>query len=284
MKTGFVTLFGRSNVGKSTLLNRLVGTKVAITSPLAQTTRHAIQGVLHHADGQIVFIDTPGMFFGASGPLTAHLNKTATGSLEGVDAIVHVVDPTRPIGPEDRKLFTLLDGIQLPKILVINKIDVRPLPYLSSFEERTPSYQHVVEVSAKNGTHLDPLIHALLELLPDGEPLYPLGQVTNRDNTFWFAELIREKLFLRLKQELPYALTVKVDEVDRRRDGTLYLKARIITSSERYKGMVIGKGGRGVKEIGQSVRKELEAVTASPVYVDLTVEANPHWIKEAMSE
>ncbi|HBU28244.1 TPA: GTPase Era [Candidatus Uhrbacteria bacterium] len=280
MKSGFVTLFGRSNVGKSTLLNRLVGTKVAITSPKPQTTRHQIQGVVHTEEGQIVFVDTPGIFTTSKDNLTKYLNKTAQNALKDVDIVVHVVDPTRPIGPEDKKIFSIIRELKLPKVLVINKIDVYQPRYLASFEALADEYDTVVQLSAKDGQHTKALVHALIELLPEGEPLYEHGQFTNLDNEFWFAELIREKLFLRLGEEVPYSLTVKVDEITRRPDNTLYIKARIITNADRYKGMIVGKGGRGIKEIGQSARREIENATDSSVYLDMQVIVNEHWTEE----
>lgn len=280
MKAGFVTLFGRSNVGKSTLLNRLVGTKVAITSPKPQTTRHQIQGVVHAAKGQIVFVDTPGIFTTSRNNLTKYLNKAAQNALRDVDVIVHVVDPTRPIGPEDKKIFGVVRDLEQPKILVINKIDVHQPRYLASFEALEKDYDAVIKLSAKDGQHVGSLINTLIDMLPEGEPVYEHGQFTNLDNHFWFAELIREKLFLRLREEVPYSITVKVDEVERRKDDTLYIAARIITSAERYKGIIVGKGGRGIREIGQSARREIENATNSNVYLDLEVVVDPHWTEE----
>lgn len=280
MKAGFVTLFGRSNVGKSTLLNRLVGTKVAITSPKPQTTRHQIQGVVHTDKGQIVFVDTPGIFTTSRNNLTKYLNKAAQSALHDVDVIVHVVDPTRPIGPEDKKIMGVVRELKQPKILVINKIDVHQPRYLASFEVLENDYDAVVKLSAKDGQHVGSLINTILDMLPEGEAIYEHGQFTNLDNAFWFAELIREKLFLRLREEVPYSITVKVDEIERRDDGTLYIQARIITSADRYKGIIVGKGGKGIREIGQSARREIEGVTNTNVYLDLKVVVDPHWTEE----
>ena len=280
MKAGFVTLFGRSNVGKSTLLNSLVGTKVAITSPKPQTTRHQIQGVVHKDEGQIVFVDTPGIFTTSKSNLTKYLNKAAESALRDVDVIVHVVDPTRPIGPEDKKIMALIRVLRQPKILVINKTDLLKPTYLPAFEALADDYDAVVKLSAKTGAHTGSLVNEILDRLPESEALYEMGQVTNMDNNFWFAELIREKLFLRLREEVPYSMNVKVTEIDRRPDGTLYIAARILTNAERYKSMIIGKGGRGIREIGQSARKELEGVTGGKVFLDMKVETDEHWTEE----
>lgn len=277
MKAGFVTLFGRSNVGKSTLLNALVGSKIAMTTPKPQTTRGHIQGVVHAPEGQIVFVDTPGLFTSSRDRLTRALNRHAETALTGVNVIAHVVDPTRPIGPEDKRIFALLASLPTPKVMVINKIDMRGAPYAEAFRALAEGYAGVVEVSAKQGTHLKSLVAMLLELLPDGEAIYETGQLTNVSSDEWYAELIREKLFLRLHDELPYTLTVHVRESAVRPDGTLYIAADIVTTDERYRCIIIGAGGRGIKEIGQSARRELEGATGGKVYLDLQVVVDPHW-------
>lgn len=277
MHTGFVTLFGRSNVGKSTLLNRLVGTKLAITSPKPQTTRHHIQGVVHLPEGQVVFVDTPGFFTGARSALTKALNARAESGLHGVDLIAHVVDPTRAPGPEDKRLLAMVAPLTIPKVLVINKIDEHRLPYRDAFRAYASTYSACVEVSAKTGAHLKTLLSTIVNLLPEGEPVYPQDQLTNMDQKTWFAEIIREKLFLRLREEAPYALTVVADEAAWH-DDTFYIAARILVSDARYKGMVIGKGGVGLREIGQSARRELEGVLQAKVYLDLQVEVDAHWM------
>lgn len=279
MKVGFVTIFGRSNVGKSTLLNRLVGTKLAITSPKPQTTRHHIQGVVHDPRGQIVFVDTPGIFTSSRDKLSRSLNASAEAALKDVDVIVHVVDPTRAIGPEDKRIFSILDQLDIPKILVINKMDVHRPPYLLFFEQEATRYKAVVKLSGKTGAHTKTLVNTIFDFLHEGQPLYAEGQITNMDQKVWFAELIREKLFLRLRDEVPYSLTVVVDDINERDNGVLYIEARILIASERYKRIVIGQGGRGIKEIGQSARRELEQVTGGSVYLDLTVETDPHWMQ-----
>lgn len=280
MKAGFVTLFGRSNVGKSTLLNNIVGTKLAITSPKPQTTRHQIQGVVHDERGQIVFVDTPGIFTSSKSDLSKYLNRSAEGALHGVDVIIHVVDPTRSIGPEDKKIMSIIEKIDLPKILVINKIDLASTPHLASFRALANEYDYVIEMSAKTGQHSKSLINGIFDILPEADALYEFGQLTNLDNDFWFAELIREKLFLRLREEVPYSINVKVDEITERKDGTLYISARIITNIERYKSMIIGLHGRGIREIGQSARNELESVTGKKIYLDLQVVVDKRWTEE----
>ncbi|OGC39647.1 GTPase Era, partial [candidate division WOR-1 bacterium RIFOXYC2_FULL_46_14] len=249
-------------------------------TPKPQTTRKPIQGVVSDPEGQIVFVDTPGIFKQARDSLSKKLLEFVRQSLSGIDALVYVADPTRSIGPEERFALNLAETLSQPKILVINKTDLREreMPYLEDDRALADRFDEVFEISAKTGKNLNLLKAAIFERLPEGEPFYPEGQLTNMPNKEWLAELIREKLFLRLRQELPYNLHVVVDEMDHRENGMLYIQARILVTSDRYKKMVIGAGGRGIKEIGQSARRELEAVTSGPVYLDLMVETNPHWI------
>ncbi|MBU0531800.1 MAG: GTPase Era [Candidatus Uhrbacteria bacterium] len=279
MKSGFAVLIGRSNVGKSTLLNALVGSKVAITTPKAQTTRHAIHGVVTEEPGQIVFVDTPGVLQ-KSDQLTKKLLKIVRESLKDIDVIVYVADPTREIGDEEHQILRMVKDIEKPKIFVINKIDQRRKPFLDNYRDLAESFDRIVEVSALRGSHIGELKQQIFELLPEGEPYYPAGQLTNMPNDFLIAELIREKLYLRLRQELPYQIHVVVDEIEERDNGTLFIAARVITSEPGHKSMIIGKGGRGIKEIGQSARKELEAVTNKKVYLELEVEVDQHWMEK----
>lgn len=277
-KSGFAVLIGRSNVGKSTLLNRLVGSKIAITTPKPQTTRKPVQGILSASEGQAVFVDTPGVFKESKNALSKTLLRFIKESLRGIDAVVYVVDPTRSIGSEEKYAMNLLDKIEKPKILVINKSDLKNTPYLESMRALSSRFDRTIELSALTGRNVNLLKKAIFEYLPEGEPFYPEGQLTNMPNEEWVAELIREKLFLRLRQEAPYSVHVVVDEMTQRENGVIYIAARILTLSERYQRMIIGAGGRGIKEIGQAARRELEAVMNASVYLDLNVEVDPHWV------
>ncbi len=277
-RAGFAVMIGRSNVGKSTLLNTIVGSKVAITTPKPQTTRLPIQGILTKDEGQIVFVDTPGLFKMAKDELTKKLIQSVKASLRGVDVILYVVDPTRSIGEEEKAVMQLIRDLDIPKILVINKIDVKNKPYLDFYRDLSPEFDDTVEVSALRGTHTKDLVNRVMRLLPEGEFLYPPHQLTNLPNKQWLAELIREKLFLRLRQEVPYTVHVEVEDVEERPNGTLYIKAVIFTTDDRYKRMIIGKGGRGIREIGQSTRNELEHVMNRKIFLDLNVQVDPHWV------
>lgn len=276
MKSGIVTLAGRSNVGKSTLLNALVGTKVAITSPKPQTTRANIRGILNDPRGQIVFIDSPGIFESARGPLTRAVNEAAREALHGIDIALYIVDPTRPIGTEEHRVHTLLRNVAKPKVLVYSKSDLpeRERPYRDQYHDLVSGEQFSgeLEVSALKRRNLNLLVDLLFELLPEGEPLYEPGQVADIPRKQWVAELIREKVFLRMHQEIPYSVAVEVDEIAERENGVLYISARMLTTDVRYRKMLIGTGGRRIKEIGSMARKELETAMNRKVFLGLTVE------------
>ena len=281
MKVGFVALVGRSNTGKSTLLNALVGTKVAITTPKPQTTRQAIQGVYHSNEGQIVFVDTPGLFRKRRDAMTNRMNQAARGALEGVDLILYVVDPTRAIGEEEEDILDMIRDVTSPKLLVINKIDEPRPKYLEDYRALSTDFAARVEISALKGTHLKALTREIFDRLPEGEPVYPSGQVTNLDNKTWYSELIREKLFLSLHQEVPYTIAVEIDEIERRpgKSGKemLYVRARILTDNDQHKRMIIGAAGAMIRKVGTMVRKELEHIHGQTVYLELEVVTDPHW-------
>ncbi len=281
MKSGFAVLVGRSNVGKSTLVNNLVGTKVAITTPKPQTTRRPIQGVLTRPDGQVVFVDTPGVMQKAKDQLTKKLLDFVKESLKDIDVLLYVVDPTREIGNEEKQTLKMVEALKLPKIMVINKIDdPRSKAFIDMYRDLGEAqFDATVEVSAIKGSNTNLLKDWIFEHLPEGELYYPEHAVSNITKEEQLAEIIREKLFLRLRQEVPYSVHVVVDEIATRKDGTLYVKARVLTTQERYKRMIIGQGGRGIKEIGQSTRRELQTITDKKVYLDLSVEVDPHWIE-----
>ncbi len=279
MKSGLVTIIGRSNVGKSTLLNTLVGSKVAITTPKPQTTRLPISGIISRPEGQAVVIDTPGIMQKAKDPLTQKLLAYAKESLHGVDAVIYVVDPTRALGDEEKQAMKMIEAVDKPKLLVINMIDDKnSRNYIDYYRDLKDQFDNYVEVSALTAKNTDLVEAWIFEQLPEGEPMYPEFQFTNLTNETWLAELIREKLFLRLREEVPYTTHVEVEAIEPRSENLVYVKATIYTNAERYKPMIIGRGGQGIKEIGQSVRNELEAVTNRKYYLELEVKTDPHWL------
>lgn len=291
MKVGFVALVGRSNTGKSTLLNALVGSKIAITTPKPQTTRQAIQGVYHSNEGQIIFVDTPGVFRKRRDALTNRMNAAARGALEGVDLVLYVVDPTRAIGEEEEDIMDLVRDVKSKKILVINKIDEPKPKYIEDYRALSSDFEATVEISALKGTHLKTLTKEVYDRLPEGEAVYPEHQITNLDNRTWYSELIREKLFMALHQEVPYTVAVEIDEIEKRpskpKPGKaggkgkareiLFIKARILTDNDQHKRMIIGAGGQKIRDVGTAVRKELEHIHGDPVYLELEVVTDPHW-------
>lgn len=279
MTSGFVTLVGRSNVGKSTLLNGIIGTKIAIVTPKPQTTRRPVRGILSEDRGQIVFVDTPGVFLGKKDILSQRLHASVEEHLDGIDAILYVVDPTRPFGPEEELLQEMLRKSSQPTILVINKMDlpVHERPFTNEARTIDVGQIQTIELSALRGTDRDQLITLLFERLPEGPELYPAEQKTDLTAKAWLAELIREKFFLRLREEVPYAVHVEVEEFEQRDEDHYYASANIIVSDERYKPIVIGKGGSMLKQVGSDARKEWESATQKKIYLDLHVDVDPKW-------
>lgn len=280
MKSGFVVLVGRSNVGKSTLLNTLVGTKIAATSFRAQMTRHTIHGVINTPEGQAVFVDTPGVFKDRKNPLTAKLFNKVKESLEGVNLIIYVVDPTREIGDEEKSIYGMIRHLDTPKILVINKSDLpeSQRQHQNEYENWTEDFVAVFRLSALRASHIQPLREKVMEFLPEGEPAYPAEQLTNLDHYFWIAEIIREKVYSVFDKEVPYSINVEVDKMEEKKDITV-ISARILTNQERYKKIIIGQKGHKIKEIGQMARRELEQATNQKIYLELEVEVDKHWVE-----
>lgn len=282
LKSGFAVLVGRTNVGKSTLLNALVGTKIAIVTPKPQTTRDTYHGIVTRAEGQIVFVDTPGIFKTQPTRLVTNLHHKVRDAIEGIDVLLHVVDPSRSPGPEDQRVTDLVDHVGKPKILVLNKSDLSDRPFRQTWLDRATRYVSTCEVSALTGHGIDLIIQAIYRHLPVGPLNYPAGQVTNVTNEFWIAELIREKLYLRAHQEVPYTATVQIEKVEDRKDRTgkplIYIKAVILTTDDRHQRMLIGQGARKIKDIGSWARKELEVAMNKKVFLDLDVLIDEDWM------
>ncbi len=283
MKSGIVALIGRPNVGKSTLLNNILQHKVSITSPKPQTTRFNIQAVYSDERGQIVFVDTPGIFAKAKDLLAKTINRRAEEALkENVDLVVYLVDHTRTKDFEENRALGIVRKVQAPKILVINKIDIKKPSFLVEYKFMEEEFTATMEISALTSKNIPSLLDMIFNLLPEGKPLLDSQKLTqpglNLDSKTFIAEIIREKAFLFLRREVPYSLTATVDEVSERTNGNLYIRARILTSADRYKAMIIGKNGIMIKEISMAARKELETAANKKVFLDLSVETDPHWM------
>ena len=282
MKIGKVLLMGRPNVGKSTFVNNLIGQKVAITSPKPQTTRFAIKALYEEERGKIIFVDTPGIFGKAEDRLSKTINtRTLNIIREEVDLVIYMIDHTRKRDFEEARVLGLVRKIDKPKILVVNKVDLQEKTYLPQYKFLEDEFKYVFEISALHTTDFKILLDKIFELLPEKgseeipkDLVYPL---INLDSKTFISELIREKVFLMMGEEIPYRTTAIVDEVAERDNGITYIKARILTTDDRYKKMLIGAGGRKIKEIGSYARKEIALAINKKVFLDLTVETDPHW-------
>ncbi len=280
-KAGMVALIGRPNTGKSTLLNNLLGHKVAITSPKPQTTRFPIEAVYEDERGQIIFVDTPGIFGETPDTLSRSINaKTQDVLIKHIDVLIYLIDPSRPRDSEENKTLGLVRKSTAPKILVVNKSDIKKPNFWSEYAFYTDEFPQIIHISALKNTNFDELLEAIFEKLPEHEKLITerLNQpVLNMDSKQFVAEIIREKVFLQTNEEIPYTVDTRVDTIEERANGMLYIHGIIITTDDRYKKMIIGAGGRKIRDIGMAVRKELETATGKRVYVDLIVTVNPHW-------
>ena len=286
-KAGMVALVGRPNAGKSTLLNALIGRKVSITSPKPQTTRFSIQAVYEDERGQILFFDTPGIFGKVEDTLAANINLTAEETIRGsIDALVYVIDHTRERSTEENKIIGIVRKVKKPKILVINKSDVKHPSFIEQYTFLDDEFDTIIRISAATHHNLNILIDNIFDIIPEGDPLVDtkgmIQPAINLDSKTYISEIIREKVYLQTRAEIPYTITVVVDEIQERDNGIIYVKARILTTSDRYKVMLIGKGGRKVKEIGMYARKELQVAADKKVFVDLTVETDPHWVERML--
>jgi GTP-binding protein Era len=282
-KSGFVAIVGRPNVGKSTLVNRLVGQKISIVSPRPQTTRTRIMGIKHLPGAQVIFLDTPGIVR-ATGHLHRVMVKAAMNTLQEADLVVWMVDAVDPFTTEDRLILDTLRGVASPILLAINKVDLvhkeALLPMIDRFRAMLP-FVEIVPVSATRGDNTDRLESLLVQYLPEGPPLYPLDQLTDRPERFIIAELIREKVFQLTYQEVPYAVAVEVESVKPREGRELTdVEATIYVEKDSQKGIIIGRGGAMLKKIGEQSRPEIEMLLGTQVFLRLWVKVRPDWQKD----
>jgi GTP-binding protein Era len=282
-RAGFVSLVGRPNAGKSTLLNRLVGEKLAIVSPRPQTTRNRITGIRHRPDAQIVFVDTPGLHTGG-GMLGDFMLQTARRAVEDVDVVCLVADATERSGP-DEVVLAPLRVYRGTSVCALNKIDlVKPkeslLPLLERWRAAHP-FEALVPISAADGTNCDRLLDVFLSALPEHPPFFPADATSDQPETFWVAEVIREQIFTFTHQEVPYAAAVRVEELtEHAAAARLYIRATIFVEQESQKGILIGKGGAMLRRIGSEARGQLERFFGIKVFLDLRVDVRRNWRKD----
>jgi GTP-binding protein Era len=268
VRSGFVALVGRPNAGKSTLVNRLCGAHVSIVSDKPQTTRHQVRGVLNHPEGQVVFVDTPGLHK----PVTAlgeRLNATASEALDGVDVVWFVVDATKPFGRGDA---WVADRVPAGATVIVTKIDKatpqQVLTQLTAAQAALPTAAAFFPVSGRTGEGLDALVAATVAQMEEGPQYYPDGMVSDRDEGQRIAELVREQLLALTGEELPYSIATRVTDMS---EG--HVRCEIVVERESQKGMVIGKGGLLLKQVGIAVRRQVPEI----VFLDLRVKVDPHW-------
>ena len=280
-RAGFVALVGRPNVGKSTLLNRLVGEKMAIVSRRPQTTRTRITGIKHLPGAQIVFVDTPGLHAG-TGRLGELMVKAAERALEDVDVVCLVLEATEKPERLDTTVLERLRGGDCPIYAVIDKTDLvaprrKLLPLIAACDAAFP-FREIVPVSAESGENCQRLLDLIVSAMPERPPYFPRESLTDQPETFWVAEAIREKIFRLTHQEIPYACAVRVEELtERKRPECLYVRAGIFVEHESQKGIVIGKGGATLKRIGTAAREDLERFFGIKVFLELTVGVRHNW-------
>jgi len=278
MKSGFVSLVGRPNVGKSTLLNSIIGKKIAITSNTAQTTRNIIQGIYTKDDLQIIFIDTPGIHK-PENKLGTVLNKQAYYSLNDVDVILFLVDVTQKIGKGDKFILEKLQENDIPVILVLNKIDKisyeQLLPLINEYKDLFP-FKEIVPISAHKNKNIDELIKTISNYLKDEIQYYDEETITNVSTTFSISELVREKVLYFTNQEVPHSVTCLIDEITEDKYNISIL-ASIIVDRENLKKILIGKNGTMIKKIGTEARKDIESLLNKKVYLDLKVKVVEKW-------
>ncbi|MBK9217962.1 MAG: GTPase Era [Uliginosibacterium sp.] len=276
--TGLVAIVGRPNVGKSTLLNRLIGQKISIVSRKAQTTRHRITGVLTEGSNQFVFVDTPGFQTHHRNALNTTMNRTVSQVLKEVDAVLFLIEAGR-FGPDDRKVMSLLPATA-KVVLVINKVDLEAdkdklLPFMQGMAQEF-SFAAIVPVSAERGSNVPELLRCLGEFLPEAPPLFGVDDITDRSERFLAAEFLREKLFRLLGEELPYGMTVEIEKFEVKGD-LRRIFAAIVVDKAGHKGIVIGKGGEHLKRISSEARVDLEKLFDCKVYLETWVKVKSGW-------
>ena len=278
-KSGFIAVIGRPNVGKSTLINKIIGQKIAIMSDKPQTTRSRIQCILTQDDSQFIFLDTPGIHK-PKFKLGEYMLKAAEGTLKEVDAIFFVIDATEKFGGGEKYILERLNSTNKPVILVINKIDLlereKILPIISEYSKRY-KFAAVVPISATDGTNIENLLDEAKKFLPEGPKYYSDDMVTDQPERLIVAELIREKILHSTTDEVPHSIAVDIEEISPRGKNQIYIRATIYVERESQKGILIGKNGEMLKNIGQNSRPEIEMLLGKKIFLDLWVKVKRGW-------
>ena len=278
-KSGFITVIGRPNVGKSTLINKIIGQKIAIMSDKPQTTRSRIQCILTQDDAQFIFLDTPGIHK-PKFKLGEYMLKAAEGTLKEVDAIFFVIDATEKFGGGEKYILERLSATDKPVILVINKIDLiereKVLPIIAEYSARK-NFAAVVPISAANGDNINELLNEAKKFLPEGPKYYPSDMVTDQPERLIVAEIIREKILHVTEDEVPHSVAVDIEEITPRKNSATYIRAVIYVERDSQKGILIGKGGELLKNIGKNARPEIEMLLGKKIFLDLWVKVKRGW-------
>ncbi|WP_082233800.1 GTPase Era [Halobacillus massiliensis] len=279
-KSGFIAIIGRPNVGKSTFMNRVIGEKIAIMSDKPQTTRNKIQGVLTDKEAQLIFIDTPGIHK-PKHKLGDFMVKVAENTLNEVDAIMFMVNAQEGYGRGDQFIIDRLQRVEQPVFLIVNKIDkVHPdelLPLIDLYREKL-DFEEIIPISALQGNNVDHLLKLLKKALPEGPQFYPEDQITDHPERFIVSELIREKVLHLTREEIPHSIAVVIETMKPREDSNaVFIQAMIIVERKSQKGIIIGKQGSMLKEVGQRARKDIETLLGSKVYLELWVKVQKDW-------
>ncbi len=279
-RSGFISIIGRTNVGKSTLLNRILKQKIAIISEKPQTTRNKIVGIYHSDHAQIVFLDTPG-FHKPKHRLNEIMIKTAVNTLEEIDAVLYLIEPDETVGPGDRYIINLLQQAKTPVILAINKIDLvqkeQLLPIIDTYSQAC-RFAEIIPISALENENVDHAIETLITYLPEGPQYYPEDMVTDQPERFIVAELVREKVLQLTREEIPYSIAVVVENMKTREESNIIdLEALVYVEKASQKGIIIGKSGKMLKHIGTLARKDIEGLLGTKVYLNLWVKVRKNW-------
>lgn len=285
-RSGYVAILGRPNVGKSTLLNQILGEKVAIVSPKPQTTRNRITGIRTTDASQIVFIDTPGIHQGHS-LMNRRMVDTALQTLDEVDGVIWLLDAHDKIKQEEERIAETLRGVETPVLILLNKIDLvskgKLLPLMERCAQLLPE-KEIVPVSALNGEGVPIVVNLVEQWLPEGTPFFTEGEYTDQSERFLASEIVREKVFLLTREEIPYGVAVTIDEfVEKQEKNLIVISATIHTERDSHKGILIGKRGTMLKEMGKQAREELETLLGCRIFLELFVRVDPNWTQNPNS-